>query len=1566
MSKLNPIERSEYIKKRFQKYLKSTFKFSNDDLQRQFNGKLEEQELFNGPFVDLVLPFQRGKSLSELIDEGVINKDFGQLNSLNLDRPLYLHQEESIRNIKNGHNTIVTTGTGSGKTECFLLPIINSILDDIQNGEKGMGIKSMFLYPMNALVNDQMDRLRDMVKDYPEITFGFFTGDTPEKKTASVIQKFQEENNTDIPVNELISREEIRNTPPDLLFTNYSMLEYLMIRPKDSELFTPDHLKGWKYIVLDEAHTYRGSLGIEISMLLKRVTGLSDHKLHFILTSATLGEQGKSEQAIIDFAKNLTSSQYNVSDIIFSKRIGLNINKVKYQVAGEDYTDLKNNIHNYEVVKQICNKYYDCHETTISNCLYELLVADETVYKLYELLKSECKDFYYLSHMLCKYVNEMQLIHLIDLINCSENRDHIELFSLKYHFFIRPLYGAYVTLRDTPKLSLTKTNYIDQYRAFEIGNCRYCGNSFLIGKIIKNQNDGLDYLAQNDYVDVYENYGEKEEIKLDYFSFSNKIDDEEENQSLTKYALCGKCGHIYMADNLNAVKCDCGDEYITYVYKVEEKDNKKGKNAHNNITQCPCCGNKSQAGVVKVLNMGKDEGTALVSQILYEAIDEKDEETYKPKKLSLKPKAHNEAHNNNPKVKQFLSFSDSRQEASFATVFMNSSYTRMLRKRLIWKMLEDQNYEDVRIDTLAAYLSDYIKKNKLFGNQLTFHKQAWLTLMIDLLKVDGNYDGEGLGLYYFDLDLSEVDESFDEDDVREEFGELNIDKNDLLTLMKIVFNVFKTTPAINYVKSELTPEEKKEYLDYRKFDNFIEYQSTSRKKNVKSFMPLKGKYNNVFRYVEKVCNGNAEAAENILDVIFNSIAVELSNMNTNEPLFIKNGKEAQYQINVSKYIVKNYKKHKYYQCTKCGRLTPYNVHNICTHDGCNGTLIEVDPDVAFADNFYREQYKNMKIENIVIEEHTAQLNKDKARQYQNDFKNQKINILSCSTTFEMGVDLGSLETVFMRNVPPTPANYVQRAGRAGRRKDSSAYILTYCGVKSHDYTYFKQPQKMISGIIEPPKFNINNKKIIKRHLMSASLGFFFRKYPEYYKSLDEFIFHDGVTEFYNYMAEKPEDLRNYIDNKVLDENTYNEYKNFGWLNEFNGTDEKLDYMVETVKNINKEYDEAKEDALKNEDYISMSRFQNYEEALKKEKVLNALSNYCVIPKYGFPVDVVGLEVYENGVLNNTLNLTRDLKMAIAEYAPDSEVIVDKKKYTSKYITLSKTKEMVRNYYKECPICHKMNTSYNKNALYTCKYCHSDLNNTVDVPYFIEPIHGFKTGYTKESTRLKPKRSYAGNIYYLGGGSDDLKPKNIKDVIVLESKKDDELLIMNQSDFYMCPVCGYGEINNPKMYVPSIQKEHVNCRGHNCSNEVLEKVSLGHKFTTDVLRIKMTLLTSNDYEQKARALSVLYALLEGMSQALNIERRDIDGVIDFNLNTNSYDLILYDNVPGGAGHVKRLLEDEALISVLHSALDKVSQGCCDENTSCYNCLRNYYNQSYHDLLKRKLAKEVITELLRIIE
>ena len=1565
MKKLNPIERSQYIENKYKEYLKSSFEFGTSHLQKLFIEQLEKEKLFKGPYVDLNFPFQRGKNLESLIEEGLVCKLFKRLDDVNFTRSLYSHQEEAIRTIGKGHSAIITTGTGSGKTESFLYPILNDLLFDVEKENREVGVRAIFLYPMNALVNDQIDRIRKILRHCPEISFGFFTGDTPEKATANTRKKLGEENDVVIPDNELVSREEIRENPPHLLFTNYSMLEYLLIRPNDYAIFEERRLQNWKYVVLDEAHIYNGSLGIEISLLLRRLTGLAPKRPQFILTSATLGQQGKSEADIIKFAKSLTSAEYEVSDIIFSKRIPLQ-ETVSYRVAGSDYQAIKDNMESLVDVKNIVGKYFICNASNVREVLFELLSRDENVHSLSALLKSCSKEFNIIYNELYEYMSKEEMIALIDIINAAE-KDGVGLFDLKYHSFVRPLSGAYITYGKESKLSLIKTNEIDGMKAFEVGNCRYCNSPYIIGKIRRREDDQMDYLLQNKEIDIYENYGDDQYVKIDYFLLENAVNEEEvDNEILEEYSACAKCGEIHAAGNRNAKKCKCGEEYRFVIYRVMQAKENEEDSIYNNIAQCPCCGHKGKSGVVKALNMGKDEGTALIAQILYEAIDEGDQETKQVRKISLKPMSKVVDTPKKEKVKQYLAFSDSRQQASFAAVFFDANHVRMLRKRLIWEMIVQNGYKDMGVDELASYLTESIKTKDLFPNDMGSHKNAWAAILVDLLRVDGTYDGESLGLYYFDLDIHEILNELSDEEIEDAFAQYNckMNKDELNTLMQVVLGVFKVTPAINYAKSTLTPEEKKDILEYRRFDNYVMLNCPKTTKGIRSFLPVKSEENMVVRYVKTVFGCTSEDAKKSLELVFN-LLVQASEVAESEKILCKHDKKDAYQIDASRYVIKNYKTSKFYQCSKCGRLTPYNLRGNCTQDKCTGILSEVNPDEALTTNFYRTQYKEKKIERIVIQEHTAQLERKQAKEYQIDFKNKKINILSCSTTFEMGIDIGGLETVFMRNVPPTPANYVQRAGRAGRRKDSAAYILTYCGTGSHDFTYFSEPEKMISGVINPPCFNVLNKKIIVRHLMATSLGYFFRLNPELFKSLEALVINGGTEKFKRYINSHPEDLNEYINKKIIPETQYDEYRNFKWIDEMGGEDEKMSHFVESILEMMKEYEKAKEKAVKEDRGSDSDYYKKQIENLKKQDVLESLSRYCVIPKYGFPVDVVDLQIYVKGVPVNKYAMSRDLKVAISEYAPDSEVIVDKNKYTSKYITLKKNAQFTKNWFIVCPACRKTNIFLSMGDGAQCKYCGQDIG-TEAAEYYIEPSNGFKSGETKESTRLKPKRSYAGEVTYVGGGKIDEKRLVIGNTIGVETSSDDELLVMNKSGFYMCPVCGYSDIVKHGSTAPQTLKAHKNYKQYDCVNDTLEYIRIGHKFGTDVARFTIPMLDSVDKVSFPQALSFLYAFLEGVSIALGIERTDIDGVLEFNLDMQSYDILLYDNVPGGAGHVKRLLSKDAIVSSLKAGLDKVSKECCDENTSCYNCLRNYYNQSYHNKLVRKLAMDVIKRLLFEIE
>lgn len=1566
MAKKNAIEKSEYINGRYKEFLRSSFHLGNEKLQTLFDEQLIKETLFKGPYVDMILPFQRGKSLKMLIDEGVVSSEFIKLN-VNIDRPLYAHQEDSIRRINSGRSAIITTGTGSGKTESFLYPILNELLSDLEKVPKETGIKAIFLYPLNALVNDQIDRLRKTLMDYPQITYGFFTGDTEETLSSKERAKYIQDNGGKVPVNEIISRKEIRDNPPDLLFTNYSMLEYLLIRPNDYKIFEKNRLNNWKFVVLDEAHTYSGALGIELSMLMRRLTGIAQTKPRFILTSATLGEQGKSEADIVSFARKLTSVSFDKEDIIFSKRIPLPEVSEAIEIIGDDILELKNSLDDEKKILDICNKYISVEGSDVRTNLYDLLKGETAVKDIYLTLKNNCADFNRLGGFLTREMTKDQLIALIDLINYAQ-KDGIGLFELKYHSFVRPLAGAYVTLGSNPQLSLKKTNHIENKKAFEIGNCRFCNSPYIIGRTLFDAESELNYLVQNKEVDIYENYGDNEFVNLDYYLLENSInEDEVEKTTLKEYTLCATCGCVYDSSNKNSLSCSCESAERISIYKVISSK-KKEEEARNNISQCPCCGHKSKSGIVKSMNLGKDAGTSVVAQFLYEAIDDGKEKEKSVKKLSLRAPI-NQVQNKQEKAKQFLAFSDSRQQASFAAVFFDSRHVRSLQKRLIWNVIEENKYQEIKLRQLRSFLEDQIKKNDYFDTKvrdtpLTADQNSWIAVLVDLLKVDGSYDGEGLGLYYFDLDVSDILDNFTDEDIEAELGVYNIKtKKQLCTLMQIVLEVFKTASAINYPEAPLDQDIKKDFLEYRRFDNYVMFQCPKTMDGIRSFLPIKGNDNAVVRYVKKACGCTDEQAKEVLDIVFNSLCVQAGEMDGADPFFIKNNNTSNaYQISVGRYVLKNYKTSKYYQCNTCGNLTPHNLNDCCVKDKCMGKLIEVDPDVALKDNFYRRYYLNKKLERVVVKEHTAQLGREKAKDYQQRFANGKINILSCSTTFEMGIDLGELETVFMRNVPPTPANYVQRAGRAGRAKDSTAYVLTYCGTGSHDYTYFEAPERMINGIIKPPYFDVINEKIITRHLMAASLGYFFRKHKDFYDSFDKLIFEGGEKILYEYIQSYPSDLKDYIDNKILPEPEYQFLHNFNWFTSMNNQDEKLSQLIDMLKVEKAEYESAKLEAMNDENFKQAEYFTKQLSRLKSMCVIDTLSKYCVIPKYGFPVDSVELQIMDGiGKKNDTYDLSRDMKVAISEYAPESEVIVDGKKYTSKYITLPKTNSLKRHYFWECSSCKKVNLANVDKETKKCKCCGDSLTDVI-TQYFVEPKYGFKTGDTKESSHIKPKRSYAGDVTYIGEGKVEDDKLLLPEIMEVETSSNDKLFVLNKSTFYVCPVCGYGSKGSGNNSVPEIQEEHLNYRQFTCSCLDLKRLKLGHVFHTDVARFR---LPSLPYDGNKTALSFLYAFLEGISEALCIERRDIDGVIEYNSENGTYDILIFDAVPGGAGHVKRLVYKNAVLDSLKCALRKVSQECCNEDTSCYNCLRNYYNQSYHNRLIRGKAKVFIQELLDML-
>ena len=782
---------------------------------------------------------------------------------------------------------------------------------------------------------------------------------------------------------------------------------------------------------------------------------------------------------------------------------------------------------------------------------------------------------------------------------------------------------------------------------------------------------------------------------------------------------------------------------------------------------------------------------------------------------------------------------------------------------------------------------------------------------------------------------------------------------------------------------------------------------------MKSFLPSKvGQHNRRENYLTKIFNKKRPdiSKEAVYDEVYGLLENLFKKIFINPKYaFCTNQNQGEkYYVDAAKLYVST--GDQWFICPKCGHLTMHNVAGVCPTYRCDGELKPVDPTKYFADDHYSHLYQNMEIRDLRIREHTAQLDRETAFEYQKQFVQKEIDVLSCSTTFEMGVDVGSLETVFMRNMPPSPSNYIQRAGRAGRSKDSAAFALTFCNRSNHDLTFFKDPMSMIRGKIKPPKFKVENDKIALRHIFAAAFSYFWKEYPRFFDTASGFfelqkdMSETGYALFIEFLNQKPENLKLHL-KEFLPEELSNKFgvESFKWLNFLLSEDEEnmgrltkaaqeYDYdtkrLNDEIIELNKKIEELEKTNTggcnRNKilsTSIKINDLKRRKGVFQDEGILAFLSRKNVFPKYGFPVDTVEMTGFtdKKGIKGKEakklhLQLQRDLSMAITEYAPGSQVVADGKLLTSRYIKRPPDISWKLYDYIACDNCNTLNIDTHvsedtdNSRLHQCCQCGKDLDLNKRRNFLI-PEFGFEIDPKIEKPKLiKPERSYHGETYYVGH-HDDMTNTEIKigdHSIELISSSDDELAVLNKSNFYVCNFCGYTEKRSDNR--STFEKDHNQASGSACRNKILRKHSIGYRFKTDVLQIRFL---DNEIlpTERDKALSILYGIIRGACSYLDIEQQEISGCLQYynNPHTNhgNYSIILYDRTPGGAGHVKRIADKEMILGIFRNTLKLMEMCNCggeEKDSSCYGCLRSYYNQMDHDKLKRRYVIDFMKDIL----
>ena len=669
------------------------------------------------------------------------------------------------------------------------------------------------------------------------------------------------------------------------------------------------------------------------------------------------------------------------------------------------------------------------------------------------------------------------------------------------------------------------------------------------------------------------------------------------------------------------------------------------------------------------------------------------------------------------------------------------------------------------------------------------------------------------------------------------------------------------------------------------------------------------------------------------------------------------------------------------QCPKCRSIWWRSVRGVCPSWRCDGRLNEIKDLSTIETNHYARLYQELEPIGMSVEEHTAQWKPDEASRIQDEFVRGKINVLSCSTTFEMGVDVGDVQAVMMRNVPPRASNYVQRAGRAGRRHNSAALVVTMAQLRSHDRAYFADPLPMINGHINPPSIHLDNTPILRRHAHSVAFAAFQRHMDDAGAnpagSVGEFFGRNeesdrGADQLRSWLEGKPRAVREALQ-RIMPPSVADDMKiaEWGWVEALynrNKSEPTFGWMTRAVEEVDNDFstlDEMIEEAYEARQGRRGDHLSSVKRGLERRALLGFLASRNVLPKYGFPIDVVELDLRDAGPKASNLELNRDLRMAISEYAPGAEVVAGGELWKAEGIRQAHSGVQLPKYHwKVCRDCGAFRSRIEEPSP-ICEVC--DSQETEDQGRFITPRYGFIGSHAGEPNKRPSKR---GGLYTWFGSYRDTPPDfadipELSSVLTVQARASTQgrIVTINQGRYKFCGRCGRGELAQPTSGRDRRNKEHDDLRrpGKKCSG-TMAFAQLGHDYLTDVLEIRVEGTLRSRYRDEAMR-SVLNAILAGVN-SLGIARDDVDGTMHSAGRDLPQALVIFDAVPGGAGYSQRIL---TRLPELFSAALKVASSCdCEETSSCYGCLRNYRNQFFHDSLSRGDAKALLEHMLAVEE
>ena len=1715
-------------------YIEATYHISAKSLIARRKALLNRPGVIHQvPYLESTPRYETGERFSDMAGLNpaaleayrAVSNPQGDLPRLIYDPP-YMHQSEAVRgSLIDGRNLIIMTGTGSGKTESFLLPILGKLAREANRSPATFGqwpaMRALVLYPMNALVNDQLGRLRSLFGDPRLVSlfkgwagrpprFARYTSRTPyagvrtPKRDSTKLKSFQEfyvdierraqdakseeqaearrllhtlkergkwpakpdlaawlgekghrwqDPNTGafaravtLPDDtELLTRHEVQAAPPDLLVTNYSMLEYMMMRPIERSIFdmtrafleaNPD--EGF-LLVLDEAHLYRGAAGAEVGLLLRRLRdrlGIPARRFQVICATASFSDHahaprfgaqlsGLPAETFLPISGTLDLRPHDAAGSDHDADVLASVDLREYYVASTDRERLV-------AIKPILDHRQTQGDSPPENALYHALADFRPMGRLINTTMKQAVPVADLGHALFPTAIPEKADAAANVLMALGSAARSDpktpsLLPCRIHSFFRGLPGLWIcmdpectVLDDAERDGICGRMYSQPHNSCECGarvlelyTCRNCGTAY--ARAYTDDIDVPEALWPEPGESLRMAEGETSSLlALDLLleapaleQVAEPADYDLETGRLNSPSLGSRTRRVHIRSDRVSDSTD------------EDDESSPALDSPGQFAPCAVCGKTARFGRSYIQDhqtKGDEPFQALVARQL---------QVQPPSSAEPTPFAPLQG-------RKVLIFSDSRQVAArLAPNLQMYSVRDSLRPLIAWgyRRLQDVNVLRQHLNLEDLYLAVLLASKKLnvrLRPEMKTGEGFGADRIVQNAIVNGETEDDA-GLLGLCMDIR-----------NERPPEALLDQ--IITTVQNRFLGFealalasiaersKHTAALQQLPAIVgiaeTPDAKVELARawLRCWQSRGFWLSTMPpvwwkrpRSEGTSIRGQKGKFSAMDTVLSDKTARKAfwnEWSPALLALFAEDTDSGFKRLRGGELTLLFDGT--------------------WIHCASCKSVhRPVSSISHCLDCRSQNTR-PLDPDLDPIFLARKGYYRNPVTEALgvparqplalVAAEHTAQLNApqnedvfSKAEENELLFqdiafnrgsrRSTAIDVLSSTTTMEVGIDIGALSGVALRNMPPSRANYQQRSGRAGRRGDAVATVVAFGSADSHDEHYFTEPDGMIRGDVIDPTLTLDNREIVRRHIRAYLLQNY---HQDRIPTIDPSHRHDlfsvlgTVSEFRSrasilnrddfaaWLSENSEHLRDRVSS---------------WIPEELGRSDRRILLAELTEDCIGAVDDAigqgpveldppseSDEDLEPEVAAEEGEERPWQHS-STEKLLDRLLYCGKLPRYAFPTDVATFHVFDLDRSSRFRPIMRfapqqGLPTALTQYAPGKQVWISGKCYTSGAVYSVNPDDRYaawgsKRIYMECHKCGFASThpigEATRNETRDCQACGGEQTYGPG-RYWLRPP-GFAHPVDAEeltSPDDMPEISYATRAKLTMDTPDSQAAWfAINDrTRVLRSRQ--HLLVSNtgprKDGYTYCTKCGRIEASTERS--PKTLGSHLkpypddddkrSCDGTQPSRHVV----LGTDFITDIalfsMRVAPPLNLKPGHTSTMVALrTVSEALAKAACQLLELEPGELmaeyrPALTPAGKTGLEAEVFLYDTLPGGAGFSTELAgSGHSLFRTAVSLLQACPENC---DSSCYRCLRSFRNKLEHGLLDRHVGAQLLEYLI----